>query len=167
MKVLLIYPPFCTPTVLPYSLAALKHFLQTHLDVEVDVLDLNSIFHTKRFSHYYQQIQNTTTKEQYAKVFESFDKESRQVYAKNNKAVVHGENPEIFDEIFSLIQEKDYDLIACSLVFNSQCFYATAILRKLQGKEIILGGPAAKGKVLEYGKLLKSEQEILDYFPFV
>jgi len=166
MKLLLMYPPFCTPTTLPYSLASLQHFLKTNLDVEVDVLDLNAEFHKKRFAHYYKAIKESKTKEEYAEIFTHFDKESREVYAKNNRMVVHGESPELFEEMYSLVNRKDYDVIACSLVYNSQCFYATAILKKLQeeGVSCIIGGPAAKGKVVEYGKLLKNEHEIIDFF---
>src|SRR3989344_7832432 len=125
MKVLLVYPPFCTPTILPYSLASLKHFLQTNLNLEIDVLDLNAEFHKRKFSSYYQKVHQTKTKEEYAKVFQEFEKESREVYAKNNKAVVLGQNPEYFNEILSLTKTEDYDCIAFSLVYNSQCFYAT------------------------------------------
>ncbi|MSR85819.1 radical SAM protein [Candidatus Woesearchaeota archaeon] len=166
MKLLLVYPPFCTPTILPYSLASLKHFLQTNVDLEIDVLDLNAEFHKRRFSSYYQKVLQTKTKEEYAKVFEHFDKESREVYARNNKAVVHGEKPEQFDELLSLIHTEKYDCIAFSLVYNSQCFYATVLLQELQqkGVECILGGPAAKGKVLQYGQLLKTEEEIIAFF---
>ncbi|HIH15361.1 MAG TPA: radical SAM protein [Nanoarchaeota archaeon] len=166
MKVLLVYPPFCTPTILPYSLASLKHFLQTNLNLEIDVLDLNAEFHKRKFAQYYKTIKETKTKEDYAEIFTHFDKESREVYAKNNREVLQGKNPEYFQEIFSLIKTEDYDIIACSLVYNSQCFYATAILKELQKQGIIclLGGPAAKGKVLEYGKLLKNEHEIIEFF---
>ena len=100
MKLLIIYPPFCTPTILPYSLASLKHFLQTNLNIEIDVLDLNAEFHKRRFATYYEEIRKLNTKEEYAKLFESFEKESREVYARNNRGVVHGENPEFFEEIF-------------------------------------------------------------------
>lgn len=166
MKILLIYPPFCTPTVLPYSLVSLKHFLKTNLELEVDVLDLNAEFHKRQFSDYYKAIQESKTKEEYAEIFTAFDKESRKVYVRNNKEVVHGENPELFEEICSLIQRKEYDTIACSLVYNSQCFYATTLLKALQEQnvETIIGGPAAKGKVLEYGIYLRSEEDILNYF---
>lgn len=166
MKLLLIYPPFCTPTVLPYSLASLKHFLKTYFELEVDVLDLNAAFHRKKFSSYYERIHATQTKEEYGKIFTDFDKASREVYALNNKKVLHGEEVELFSEMLSLIDIKAYDFIALSLVYNSQCFYATALLRALQekGVQCILGGPAAKGKILEYGKLLKDEHAILDFF---
>ncbi len=166
MKLLLVYPPFCTPTILPYSLASLKHFLKTNLDLEIDVLDLNAEFHKRKFAQYYKRVHETKTKEEYAKLFQEFEKESREVYAKNNKAVVHGENPEYFQEIFSLIHSNKYDCIAFSLVYNSQCFYATALLKELQKQNVtcILGGPAAKGKTLGYGTLLDSEQKTLDFF---
>ncbi len=166
MKLLLIYPPFCTPTILPYSLASLKHFLKTNFDLEIDVLDLNAEFHRGKFAPYYKEIQDSTTKEDYAKIFEHFDKESRKVYAENNKKVVHGEDPELFEDMYALIQKKKYDIIAFSLVYNSQCFYATALLKKLQTEGIfcILGGPAAKGKVLEYGVFLKDEHSIIEFF---
>ena len=166
MKVLLVYPPFCTPAVLPYSLASLKHVLQTNLDIEVDVLDLNAEFHKKRFSQYYSQVKDCTTKEEYAKVFELFDKESRPVYSLNNKGVVQGKNPELFKEMLSLIRLEDYDTIALSLVYNSQCFYATALLESLQkrGIQCIIGGPAAHGKVLEYGIYLGTEAQLIEFF---
>src|SRR3989338_8213368 len=123
MKVLLVYPPFCTPTILPYSLASLKHFLQTNLNLEIDVLDLNAEFHKRKFAQYYKTIKETKTKEDYAEIFTHFDKESREVYAKNNR-----------EEL------------------------------QKQGIICLLGGPAAKGKVLEYGKLLKNEHEIIEFF---
>ena len=166
MKLLLIYPPFCTPTVLPYSIVSLKHFLRTNLALEVDILDLNAEFHKRKFENYYKAIQKSKTKEEYAEIFTAFDKESRRVYAENNRKVLHEEEPELFEEIYSLIEIEDYDCIAFSLVYNSQCFYATALLKKLnqEGITCLLGGPAAKGKVLEYGKILENEHEIIDFF---
>ncbi len=165
MRILLVYPPFCTPTTLPFSLASLRHFLQTYLDIQVDVLDLNAEFHKRKFPSFFQKIK-TEDQDAYATLFEEFYKVSRDVYATNNKWFVYGKKPELFEELFSLIKPSEYNVIAFSLVFNSQCFYGSALLEELQKKGIqcIIGGPAAKGKVLQYGTLLNDEHKLFDFF---
>ena len=84
MKLLLIYPPFCTPTAMPYSLAALKSNLIASLQLNIQCLDLNAYFHTIQFPTYYQNLQlayqqGLTT---YGKLLQDFENESREIYEK-------------------------------------------------------------------------------------
>jgi hypothetical protein len=56
MKLLLVYPPFCTPTVPPYSITYLKSFLSANTKLEIKCLDLNAKFHKKVFEDLYQRL---------------------------------------------------------------------------------------------------------------
>ncbi|MBI2666562.1 hypothetical protein HYX13_03035, partial [Candidatus Woesearchaeota archaeon] len=57
MKVLLVYPPFCTPASPPYSLVKLYGFLKNNLknfgkNTDIEILDLNVFFHNQKWKGY-------------------------------------------------------------------------------------------------------------------
>jgi len=162
MKILLVYPPFCTPTMMPYSLAYLKNFLENNGDTEVRALDLNAKFHALRFASYYQELQKT---KEYAQLFTAFDKASRPIYADNHKRIMRNELPDHFAEMLHCIEEQKPDVVAFSFVYNSQGFYGKALLEALKEKGIscIVGGPALTSKIKELGTHLKNEIEMLHY----
>ncbi len=154
MKLLLIYPPFCTPSTMPYSIAYLKSFVKSHLDIEVKCLDLNAKFNKLRFEEAYLN-----------KDFELFDKLSRDVYKKNNKLVINNETPELFEEMIALIEDEAPDYVAFSLVYNSQCFYSQALVERLNKKyKILVGGPAVHHNLLKNSTFLCNEKELLRFF---
>lgn len=153
MKLLLIYPPFCTPSTMPYSISYLKSYVKNHLNIEVKCLDLNAKFNKLRFPEVYKE-----------KDFELFNELSMEVYKSNNKIVINKKSPELFDEMLQLIEKEHPDLIAFSLVYNSQCFYAQALIDKLHKKyKIIVGGPAVHKKILDKTTFLYNEIELLKY----
>ena len=148
MKILFVYPPFCTPTIMPYSISHLKgHFKKSY---DTECLDINAKFHVLRFPLYYKNLKKKTNKE-YAEFLTAFEAESRKAYGENNRAVVSGKKLELFNEMLSLILEKKPDIVAFSIVYSSQCFYARALIEELKKHKIkcVVGGPAVNEKLRE------------------
>ena len=56
MNLLLIHPPFCTPTVPPYAITYLASFISANSDMKVKCLDLNAKFHKMKFPALYQRL---------------------------------------------------------------------------------------------------------------
>lgn len=165
MKLLLIYPPFCTPTIMPYSISYLKNFLRNNLKIEVQCLDLNAQFHVRRFPSFYQKIRQTSTIETYGEALSEFENVSRVVYAENHKRVIANEFPELISEMIELIVREKPTIVALSLVYNSQCFYAKALLKELSRRNVkcIIGGPSAPQLKEENLLILKNEIELITY----
>jgi len=165
MKLLLLYPPFCTPTVMSYSLAYMKAFLQDNLKMEVKCLDLNAKFHHLRFKPSYEKLKKSKDSNEYFSILEEFDTLSRPIYSENNKKVIHDQLPELFEEILNLILEEKADFIAFSLVYNSQCFYAKPLIEELlkRKQKVLLGGPADYSRINKGTNCLKNEVELLEY----
>lgn len=172
MKVLLVYPPFCTPTMLPYSISYLKNFLCNNLEVDVKCLDLNAKFHYLRFLALHKEIEKLRLKkpysqevlQHYAMVLETLEKEAADIYYANNKAVLAEQQPEFFEELLSFIFDEKPDLIAFSLVYSSQCFYTKAILDALKNKGIptVVGGPAVNSKIKTLCTFMANEVELVE-----
>ncbi|MBT5021245.1 radical SAM protein [Candidatus Woesearchaeota archaeon] len=168
MKLLLVYPPFCTPSILPYSISYLKSFVKDNLDVDVKCLDLNAKFHKLKFKKYYSELNQTEIKKSIEKTGEilfKFNEESKPVYRGNNNKVVRGEEPELIKELIQLIIDEKPDLVGFSVVYNSQCFYATVFLNELRARGIncVVGGPSANEKMRSENICLKNEVELVEY----
>ncbi len=164
MKLLLVYAPFCTPATPPYSLAKLHAFLRDNYNGEIDVLDLNIEFHKKKFkdfAKFLKQKDQTNYKEE----AKQFLQESGKIYSTNNKAIVNDEKPELFDDMYNEIIKKKPDVVAFSVVYSSQCFYAYSLIKKLRENNIkvIIGGPAVNKKLMSVAKHLNNEVELLEY----
>ncbi len=164
MKLLLIYPPFCAPTIRPYSISYLKNFVENNLDLEVKCLDLNAQFHKLRFPKYYQRLKQKHDLLSYGRLLEEFENEARDVYAHNHKTVIAGKEPELLSQMIQLIIQEKADDLAFSFVYNSQVFYGKALLEALQGKGIhcLVGGPAIPTTLQPYLHL-KNEVELIAY----
>jgi hypothetical protein len=172
VKLLFVYPPFCTPTVMPYSISGLKGYLEANLDkadIRIKCLDLNAKFHRLRFPEIYTQLSRLKPKKgsstSYLELLSQFDKLSRPVYSENNKKVLAGKKPDCFEPLLDLILQEKPDLVAFSLVYNSQCFYAKSLMEELtrQNIDVIIGGPADASKLsLEYN-YLNSGPELLEH----
>ena len=168
MKLLLVYPPFCPPSMPPYSISSLKSFLTDNLKINVKCLDLNAKFHQLKFPEYYQSIRlkkyNQDIK-QYGNILAHFENASRPVYAENNRKIINKQFPEFYQEILKLILQEKPNIVAFSFVYNSQCFYATPLLQELKKCNIscIVGGPATITKFKEEYIHLKNEVEFLNY----
>ena len=85
-KVLLIYPPFCTPASPPYSLTNLHSFLQANSNHQIEILDLNLEFHKIKFFDYKQYYQQNKWGD-YDQITKEYRKETAKVYSENNKKV--------------------------------------------------------------------------------
>ncbi len=140
MKILLVYPPFCTPASPPYSITNL------HSKLNAEVLDLNLEFHKLKFPIYQEYYQNGNW-EDYEKITKEYNKKTSITYAKNNRKVLNNKKPEFFNQLLELIKEKNADLIAFSVVYSSQTFYTYALLKEL--KNTVVGGPAINQKLID------------------
>lgn len=170
-RILLVYPPFCTPASPPYSIANIYGFLKKNLGKEclVDALDLNVIFHKKffpKYQVYYKNLGKDIDFTEYDKMTKQFQSETKEVYARNNNLVVNGKKPELFDELFEVIKKQKPNLVAISVVYSSQAFYAYSLLTELKkyGIKTVVGGPAVNPKlILSADKSLKNSTDLLDY----
>ena len=156
MKVLLLYPPFCSPASPSYSLTNLAAAIEANSDYEVEILDLNISYHRKRFPEAKEAFQKGGDIKKY--FFES-----TQVYSLENKKVIAGENPQYLQEFVELIEKKKADYVALSVVYSSQTFYCYALLKELKKRGIacFVGGPAVNHKLLEFATFLKDESALL------
>lgn len=166
-EILLVYPPFCTPVIPPHSIANIYTFLKNNLnkeDYNIDVLDLNVLFHKLKFEKHQEFFKNIRL-EEYEERSKEFLKESQNVYSINNKLVVEGNNPEHFDMLLKKIMDHNPSTVALSIVYSSQAFYASRLIDELkkQNIEIIIGGPAVNDKLREKALALNNELELLDH----
>ncbi|MBW2967700.1 radical SAM protein [Candidatus Woesearchaeota archaeon] len=170
-KTLLIYPPFCTPAAPPYSIANIHAFLKNNIPAkhELAVLDLNLEFHCQKFANfrrYYERLDIDYNREEYSQTTEEFKRQTEKVYSQNNKAVIDKQLPELFDELLQLILDEKPDIVAFSIVYSSQAFYATALIRELKKLNIrtVIGGPAINEKLIRLADAtLRNELELLSY----
>lgn len=159
MRILLVDLPVHIPTVMPYSITMMKSVLSSCLDEEIITLDLNAEFHFKEYKEYYKRKQT----EDYFKVLEDFVHQTRHDYSKISKSAINHLLPEAHNELMKIILSKKPDIVAFSLAYNSQLFFASGIIDELTKKNIkvIVGGPADNTKI-------KNKVEILqDYDSFI
>ncbi|MBU1202120.1 MAG: radical SAM protein [Nanoarchaeota archaeon] len=164
-NVLLVYLPFCTPASPPFSLTSIYSFLKANYNGGVSLLDLNLEFHKLKFSSYQRYFQDEKQWANYEEVFSDYFRESSKVYSENNRLVVDGKNPELFDELLNQILDKKPDVVAFSIVYSSQSFYALLILKALKGKiKTVIGGPAINERLsLIADKTLSNDVELLEF----
>lgn len=166
-KILLVYLPFCTPASPPYSITNLHSFLKNNSKHNVEVLDLNLKFHKLKFPEFQDYYQSTGNWNNYDKVTADFRRLTAKIYSENNKKVVIGEKPEFFDMFLKRIIEKKPDVVAFSIVYSSQAFYAYSLIKELtelSGIKCVLGGPAVNEKLIEAADaVLNNELELLEY----
>lgn len=165
MKLLLVYPPFCTPTVPPHSITYLASFLTANSDLEVKCLDLNAKFHKLKLDVLYQRLEKAKTNlKSYSEMLEKYSSMAKKVHRKNILSMSEGAEPELFEELVELILNEKPDVVGLSLVYNSQIFYSLRLIEALskEGIKCVAGGPAAP-KFIEKAKVLKDEVELLKY----
>lgn len=151
-KILLVYPPFCTPATPPYSITNLYAFIKENSELEVEVLDLNLYFHLEKFGkykEYYQKLKKGYDEAEYSKVSLEYRQETKKLYSENSKKVIGGEKPDLFDETLAKIMEKRPNVVGFSIVYSSQAFYAYSLIVELrkQGIKAAVGGPAINEKL--------------------
>ena len=152
-KILLVYPPFCTPVTPPYSITYLHSFLKNNLDrsYEIEALDLNLEYHKVKylkFRRYFQGFNKNYSREEYEKVTEEFRQKTKEDYTKNNLDVVSGKKPDLFNAMLLAITEKKPDIVAFSIVYSSQPFFAYSLIEELKkiGIKAVIGGPCVNKK---------------------
>ena len=162
-KILLVYVPFCTPASPPYSLTHLYSFLKNNCENEISVLDLNLEFHKLKFLSYQKYFQEKNWAD-YDKTTKEYHILTKKCYSENNKKVVNDGKPEFFDELLKKIEDQKPDIVAFSVVYSSQAFYAYALLKELKNYITIVGGPSVNTKLIQLSdKHLKNEIELLEY----
>ena len=69
-RILLIYPPFCTPATPPHSITNIHSFLKINLSKNhvIKTLDLNIIYHKKQFLEFYKFFRKTNFNKDYDQV---------------------------------------------------------------------------------------------------
>ena len=164
MKLLLIYPPFCAPTIPPYSISYLKNFVGNNVNIDVKCVVLNAQFHKLKFLTYYRRLKQKHNLISYGNLLAEFENEARTVYAVNHKRVIAEQEPELLAEMLQLIELEKPDYVAFSFVYNSQVFYGKALLGALEKKGIkcIIGGPAAHAHI-QHHIYLKNEVDFIEY----
>jgi radical SAM superfamily enzyme YgiQ (UPF0313 family) len=165
-KVLLVYLPFCTPATPPYSITYLHSFLEANSGNKIEFLDLNLEFHKAKFPEYQKYYQNIKNWSDYEQKTKDFRQLTNKVYTENNRKVVNGQKPEMFEELLQKIKDKTPDVVAFSIVYSSQAFYAHAIITELKklGITTVIGGPSVN-QILESAadKYLANEVELLEF----
>ena len=165
MKILLVYPPFCTPASPPYSITSLYAFLKKNIKEELEVLDLNIEFHKRKFGKYMKFYQNINL-DDYDRVTDEYGKLTKKTYSESNKKVVDGKKPELFNELLTEIIDINPDIAAFSIVYSSQAFYAYSLIKELKkiGIKTVIGGPAVNQKLTTIAdKSLRNEIELIEY----
>jgi hypothetical protein len=163
MKVALVYPPFCPPTVPPYSITYLESFLTANSDAEVKCLDLNARFHRMKFAGLYKTLEKSRADlASYSELLEKLSSKSRKVQRENNSMA---DTPELFGELLGAILAEKPDAVGFSLVYNSQQRYAAALAAELakRGIDCVAGGPAAGKEMRGKMRVLKNEAELLKH----
>lgn len=150
-RILLVYLPFCTPASPPYSITNLYSFLKANCNEQVDVLDLNLLFHKLKFPDYQKYYQDSSQWADYDSRTVEYKRVTARTYSENNKRVVAGKKPEFFGIVLQKILDKKPDIVAFSIVYSSQAFYASALLREMKKTRpdliTVMGGPAVNEKL--------------------
>ncbi|MBI5392604.1 radical SAM protein [Candidatus Woesearchaeota archaeon] len=174
-NILLLYPPFCTPASPPYSITYLAAFLKNNFPKNnvaelskpftVDVLDLNILFHRLKFKEYHNYYRKAIY-DDYEEKTKQFLAATSDCYTENNKKVVNNQDPELLQKLMDAIRQKSPDIVALSIVYSSQAFYAVALLAELKklGIKTIIGGPAINEKLKSIADLsFSNEVDFLQY----
>ncbi|MFH0816880.1 MAG: B12-binding domain-containing radical SAM protein [Methanobacteriota archaeon] len=166
MKVLLVYPPFCAPTVPPYSITYLQSFLSANSDVDVKCIDLNAKFHMCRMASLYNGLEKAKRNlKSYSELLEKYSSKAKKVHRENIVKISEGAAPELFKELAGLLLKEKPDVVGFSIVYNSQIFYSLSLIEKLtdNGITCVAGGPAASQLVRERVKVLDDEVALLRF----
>jgi len=183
-KILMVYLPFCTPASPPYSVTAMHSFLQANCtEADVKVLDLNIAFHTLKFPEFQKYYKNMDEWDSYEEKTKEYLEISSKVYSENNAKVIVGKKPEFFEELLEKITDEKPDIVAFSIVYSSQAFFARNMLESLKklGITTVIGGPSINEKIVELadysfpneieflefieGKKIEHDNLNFDYFP--
>ncbi|MBD3203854.1 radical SAM protein [Candidatus Woesearchaeota archaeon] len=139
-KILIIYPPFCTPTSPPYSIFNLPAFIKANSDLSTKILDFNLFLHKKFIQNPFSDLSD------YNKKAKNFFKKSGKLYKKINKNLRNkNRNLPLINEMIGKIKEYNPEFLVFTCIYNQQMIYASKIAEHFK-KKTILGGPAATKK---------------------
>ena len=161
MKIVLVNLPVHIPTVMPYSLTMMSAVLCSSLNEDIVPIDLNSLYHYKKFNHFYKQLGENN----YFDLLKEFVNETRHQYKEISKSVLSNNKPELQDFLVKQITKHNPDIVAFSLTYNSQMFFATSIIDELinKGLKVVIGGPADSSKINKKAIMLNNYQELIEY----
>jgi radical SAM superfamily enzyme YgiQ (UPF0313 family)/ribosomal protein S18 acetylase RimI-like enzyme len=173
INILLVYPPFCTPAAPPYSITSLASFLKNNLSDNVLILDLNIFYHKKKYLSLYKYFNNLNTfnniknlkdTSEYKIKSEEFLSKTKLDYSRNNRQVLENTSVDFLNDSIKEILKFKPDIVALSLVYNSQVFYAKQVIDELmkKGIKVVIGGPSANDK-LNCDVKLDNEIKFLEY----
>lgn len=167
MKLLLLYPPYCTPTSVPYSISYLKSFLNDNVkdkNFSAKCIDINAKWHKLKFNNLYEELKKTNNIEEYGKVLNDFKEQSGLVYYNNHQLILENKDPEFFNDIINQILKEKPTHVALSFVYNSQVFWGTVLINKLKEHNIkcYVGGPAITDKLKKIANYSAHEVEFLE-----
>jgi len=144
------------------------------MKVKAEILDLNVHFHNLKFlefKKYYQK--GKFEPREYNEMTKKYEHLTSLCYSENNKKVLKEEQPELFQELLSEIIKTKAEVIAFSVVYSSQAFYAWALMQELKklGKRVFVGGPAVTHQMLklaetDFSEFLESKSKPLDFSVF-
>jgi len=78
--------------------------------------------------------------------------------------VINNEKPGQLNDLIKKIKDKKPDIVAFSIVYSSQAFYAYALIKELKGIITIVGGPSVNEKLENISTIkLNNEIELLNY----
>jgi len=160
MRIVLLNLPVYLPSVMPYSLTMMHAVLNSELDEDIMVLDINSKYHYRLFKELYEQEEKN-----FFKSLDEFSKQTRSFYPSISKSVFKGNKPESYNIIIEDILKENPDVVTLSLTYNSQIFFAKLIIDDLSDKgiKVIIGGPADYSIIKDKAVVLKDYKELIDY----
>lgn len=191
MRILIAYPPFCTPASPPYTIARLYSEIASsfrrngasdeEIRQSVHAIDLNASFHAKRYERTKEKInmivsswdgtENRDDLEEYDSVTREFRKISNSEYSGINRQIVSicSVNSDDFTSVDPVKEALDEimthkpDVVAFSVVFSSQTIFTYALVKELKkaGIRTAVGGPAVSRKLAE------ASEHFSDYKTFV
>jgi radical SAM superfamily enzyme YgiQ (UPF0313 family) len=162
MNILILNLPVHAPSVMPYSLCMMNAVLNSEIDANISVLDLNAKYHKKFFKTFYERLD----KDNYFSLLDEFIAKTRSEYPKISKNAIKGEKPDGYKFIIKQILDKKPDYICMSFTYNSQVFFARSIINELKklNIKVIIGGPADLSKIKKEVVHLQNYKELIDYF---
>ena len=137
----MIFPPFCIPTSLPYSVAHFAKSLKGK-NFEFDFLDLNLEFNAQYTNPFTEDL----LLEDYETIARGFMSHTNDKYKYFNDLLKNNseEMNIILNKYLDSIMLKNPDYVGFSCFYNQQIFYAKKLSKLLQQKGVktLLGGPA-------------------------
>lgn len=169
MNILCTFLPFCSPVSPPYSITYIAQFLKKNSKHTVELLDLNAKLHKDHFQEEYKIIVDAL-KNNHLDVYQEHIVKIKQAFTDfarvHNSTCREGKEDKLIDQALEIITKKKPDIVALSLIYNSQAFFALQLTKKLQekGLKVVVGGPAMTAQLKRQANFyFPNEVEFLEY----